>query len=101
MLQRKLVRDKIGERDNESITVLPKWAGTWALTEKLWEETGELVHSGWRDPAEYADVIEVLKEIARRHGVDWDDVEAERQRKHEEFGGFTMNRMLIMAREDR
>ena len=37
---------------------------------KLLEEIGELVGSDFRDPAEYADVLIVLDDLAEQHGID-------------------------------
>jgi len=40
---------------------------------KLFEEMGELVGSDFKDPAEYADVLIVLDDLAEQHGIDLTD----------------------------
>jgi predicted house-cleaning noncanonical NTP pyrophosphatase (MazG superfamily) len=56
------------------------------LRDKLVEEVGEFLDSD--DPAELADVFEVVLALAATLGVDCDGLEALRSRKLVERGGF-------------
>lgn len=64
---------------------------------KLHEEAEEIALCP-TDPAEYADMIEVLAELARLNGVSWDDIEQVAIDKNDEFGGFRQGRYWISSR---
>ena len=61
-----------------------------ALREKLEEETQELLDASSQDEklAEFADVFEVLYELAEALEIKKDDIEKKRQQKRERRGGF-------------
>ncbi|HEX2312854.1 MAG TPA: NUDIX domain-containing protein [Thermomonospora sp.] len=63
-----------------------------ALRAKLYEEAGEYVADG--DPAELADVLEVVRALASAHGMDPAELERLRAEKAAERGGFT-GRVLL------
>jgi predicted house-cleaning noncanonical NTP pyrophosphatase (MazG superfamily) len=87
----KLIRDKLAERIPNA--ELRREAGPEQefvfLSAKLHEEVAELHDSRFEDPAEYADVIEVLYALAARKGLSQADIEAVRLKKLEDKGGFT------------
>lgn len=66
------------------------------LKAKLYEEAGEYVASG--DPAELADVLEVVRALAASHGVSDGELERMRQAKAEARGGFHDRVVLREAR---
>ncbi|MBO2462766.1 nucleoside triphosphate pyrophosphohydrolase [Actinomadura sp. LCR2-06] len=88
----KLVRDRIpdliqsaGRRPETRVADRDEYASL--LRAKLYEEAGEYATSG--DPAELADVLEVVRALAALHGMTPDDLEASRSAKHAERGGFS------------
>ena len=84
----KLVRDKHTAGPGERVVPANTRAGKHlAITQKLHEEVCELADDP-TDLGEYADVLELLQEIARQNGVDWRDVEARQLQKRDERGGF-------------
>lgn len=58
------------------------------LVEKSVEEIGEFARSGWADPKELADALEVLRGMAHHAGIAWTDVESARTAKYGAAGGF-------------
>lgn len=86
----KLVRDRIPEiiraagGDPVTCTVTGRTYGR-ALRAKLREEVAEYLASG--DPAELADVLEVVITLAAQHGIDPARLEAMRRAKAAERGG--------------
>lgn len=81
----KLVRDAIPDiirrEGKEPLTRVVNGAEySRALDEKLSEEIREL-RAAPTDTGEYADVIEVLRTMARINGVDWNTVETKREEK--------------------
>jgi predicted house-cleaning noncanonical NTP pyrophosphatase (MazG superfamily) len=87
----KLVRDRIPEivRENDEIPVTHVAEGEeyrTRLREKLCEEAEEFRESG--DPAELADVMEVLAAIREAEDLDAAVVERLREEKTDERGGF-------------
>jgi predicted house-cleaning noncanonical NTP pyrophosphatase (MazG superfamily) len=58
------------------------------LQAKITEETGEFAASGWTDPKELADALEVLHALARHSGIEWEVVETARIEKRTTHGGF-------------
>ncbi|MFG2006036.1 hypothetical protein ACGFNU_43490 [Spirillospora sp. NPDC048911] len=94
----KLVRDRIPE-------IIDGTGGTAArsrtaqdgeyeslLRVKLYEEAGEYVASG--NPAELADLLEVIHALAATHGINPAELERQRAAKAEERGGF--GRRLVL-----
>lgn len=88
----KLVRDRIpdlvrstGRRPETRVADPGEYASL--LRAKLYEEAGEYVASG--DPAELADLLEVVHALAALHGMSPADLEASRSAKHSERGGFS------------
>lgn len=61
------------------------------LLAKLHEEAEEIARDP-RDVNEYGDVLEVLEELASRHGISLDQIRAAQLAKREERGGFSKNR---------
>lgn len=62
---------------------------------KLLEECGELVKAP-KDVSEYADVLQVLNDMATLNRVDWLDVVNEACRKNSERGGFTNDKLQAL-----
>jgi predicted house-cleaning noncanonical NTP pyrophosphatase (MazG superfamily) len=88
----KLVRDRIpdlilstGRRPETRVAERGEY--TSLLRAKLYEEAGEYMESG--DPAELADVLEVVYALAALHGLTPADLEASRSAKHTTRGGFS------------
>ncbi|TDC62167.1 hypothetical protein E1200_26730 [Actinomadura sp. GC306] len=93
----KLVRDRIPEIVHASgrvpvtrVASPGEYAGL--LRTKLYEEAGEYTASG--DPAELADLLEVIHALAALHGLTPDDLEEGRALKSAERGGFS-NRLVL------
>jgi len=91
----KLVRDRIPEiiaatGRTASVRRLDPTQLRLALRDKLLEEATE-VHEAAEDEleGEVADVLEVLRTLAREHGIRWQDVEATAAQKACERGAFT------------
>ncbi len=91
----KLVRDRIPEiireaGDDAVFRVLDDDDYVCALTDKLREETAELVAADGEDEVigEIADVMEVLRTLAAAHGVAWTHVESVASAKRAARGGF-------------
>ncbi|MFI6458114.1 hypothetical protein ACIBF6_42020 [Streptosporangium amethystogenes] len=90
----KLVRDRIPEIIREDgrdpvVTVLGEADYRAALLEKLFEESTELREAGVTEVAEeIADVLEVLRAIAKAHGHEWADIEKVAGAKRAERGAF-------------
>jgi len=87
----KLVRDRIPEivRENDETPVTHVAEGEAyreRLREKLCEEAEEFRESG--DPAELADVMEVLAAIREAEDLDAAEIERLREEKADERGGF-------------
>jgi len=90
----KLVRDRIPEIIREHgrepvVTVLGEADYREALLEKLFEESAELREAADAEVAEeIADVLEVLRAIAKAHGHEWSDIEKVAEVKRAERGAF-------------
>ncbi|WP_030916418.1 nucleoside triphosphate pyrophosphohydrolase [Streptosporangium amethystogenes] len=90
----KLVRDRIPEIIREHggepvVTVLGEDDYRAALLEKLSEEAAELREAAVTEVAgEIADVLEVLRAIAKVHGHEWADIEKAAEAKRTERGAF-------------
>lgn len=88
--RRKIVRDLLCDR-------IPAAALSYAadldahrvmLAEKSAEEMDEIRASGYVDPSEYADALEILVSLAELSGVDWAEVERVRIAKRASRGAF-------------
>lgn len=98
----KLVRDNIPEiiRNNgdEPITrILNEDEYIVALDEKLREEVAEYLENN--DISELPDILEVIRAIATARGSSIEKVEAEREIKFEERGGFEQRISLISEKK--
>lgn len=97
----KLVRDRIPEiiraagRLPETRVAKPEEYGA-LLRVKLFEEAGEYAAGG--DPAELADLLEVVHALAAFHGITPDELEQRRSAKAAERGGFS-NRLVLRLRD--
>ncbi|WP_245679237.1 nucleoside triphosphate pyrophosphohydrolase [Actinomadura hibisca] len=95
----KLVRDRIpdiiraGGRTPDT-RVAPSGEYAALLRAKLYEEAGEYTATG--DPAELADVLEVVHALAALHGLSPDDLEEQRAAKAAARGGFTDRIVLAL-----
>ncbi|MFG2091038.1 MULTISPECIES: hypothetical protein [unclassified Spirillospora] len=96
----KLVRDRIPEiiratgRSPEIRVAGPEEHGA-LLRAKLYEEAGEYAASG--DPAELADLLEVVHALAALHGITPGELEERRSAKAAERGGFS-DRLVLQFR---
>ncbi|GAA2639902.1 nucleoside triphosphate pyrophosphohydrolase [Actinomadura fulvescens] len=93
----KLVRDRIPEivqnaGGSASVRTARDREYESLLRAKLYEEAGEYVASG--DPAELADVLEVIHALAATHGINPAELERRRAGKEKERGGFTRRLVL-------
>lgn len=97
----KLVRDLVERLDDEEeIRSANSRAGKTALLcLKMHEEAQEISHAPW-DPAEYADLLEVLSELMRLNGVDLDDVVVAGLEKRRRLGAFYRGRTLVRPGPD-
>lgn len=86
----KLIRDLLDRRippDEVRIETDPAKVEEMLRT-KLGEEIAELKATDYKDPQEFADVIEVLHALARRAGLSPEQIEEVRIKKAAEKGGF-------------
>jgi predicted house-cleaning noncanonical NTP pyrophosphatase (MazG superfamily) len=93
----KLVRDRIPEiiRRDGRVPYTHRVSGSElesALWNKLDEEIGEFRQSG--DTKEFADILEVIYALANFYGVKPSQLDAIRERKAEERGGFSQGTIL-------
>ncbi|MER5326362.1 nucleoside triphosphate pyrophosphohydrolase [Streptosporangium roseum] len=90
----KLVRDRIPEIIRQdgmepAVTVLGEDGYREALLEKLFEESTELREAAVTEVVEeIADVLEVLRAIAKVHGHEWANIEKVAEAKRAERGAF-------------
>ena len=104
----KLVRDKdhkgwSGEYDDSNARYSPVNSlpgKQLALTCKLHEEASEIARAP-TDPAEYADLLEVMLELARLNGVPWSDIEKALLEKREARGAFRRGNIYIQDEVER
>ena len=94
----KLVRDRIPELITENgeegeYYQYPENDFENLLVLKLQEETGEYLDS--KNPEELADMLEVLMELARIRDLSFSEIEAIRQKKLAERGGFSKRIFLV------
>ncbi len=85
----KLIRDKISGLDYSKTRTADKNEMDTFLRMKLQEEIKELEESNYKDLYEYADVLEVLYELARKAKFTPKDIEIARIVKLKERGGFS------------
>lgn len=93
----KIVRDRIDEIVQKSggraVCEIAGNVGAIAgLEAKLSEELNEYLSD--HSIAELADLLEVMRGICHHRGIPWEDVEAARQRKYAERGGFERGLVL-------
>lgn len=89
----KLIRSKIAERirqrgDAVPVHVMGNTEFQNALFDKVYEEADEILASDGKDANEFGDLLEVLMTLAEHNGIPWNQVEACRQAKKAELGGF-------------
>lgn len=65
------------------------------LLGKLHEEATEIASAGFKDVSEYADLFQVMLDLARRNGVSWRQIEEAFLAKWRERGGFTLGRVMV------
>ena len=104
----KMIRDGVAERiistaparpDGGPPSILRQAAGeeSWDfLVKKLAEELSELKISDFNDVEEYADVLSVLSEMARRKGISPQQLQTAVNHKLAKNGGLTKNWILRM-----
>lgn len=98
----KLVRDRIPEIIEASgghcvTQVLEEDAYLRLLDEKLNEELAEYQQS--KSLEELGDLLEVIRAVAAARGYTWEELEAVRQEKCAERGGFEKKLLLLEVRE--
>lgn len=99
----KMVRDKCGtgERPDGRRYVTHQVLGPirrLLLVQKMHEEVQEIAEAP-TDPFEYADVLELLMELAASVDLSWDDVERARRSKRKERGGFEYGLVQVVEPE--
>lgn len=98
----KLVRDRIPEIIEASgghcvTRAAEEDAYLRLLDEKLNEELAEYQQS--KSLEELGDLLEVIRAVAAARGHSWEELEAVRQKKHAERGGFENRILLLEVRE--
>ncbi len=89
-MKAKLVRDKSGPvKDGCCATANSLQGKHMALLLKLHEEVNEIADAA-HDPTEYADVLEILLELAKINEVPWITIEEALLYKRRKLGGFHM-----------
>lgn len=89
----KLIRDNIPGMPDDAWETVSAQESLLYLKKKLDEEVQEIKDSNYKDASEYADVLEVLMELAYRKNIDWTEIEFIREEKEAERGGFS-NKIL-------
>lgn len=86
----KLIRDKYEETipPEKLMKCRSEKQFVMLLYSKLFEEIRELAGSDFKDPNEYADILEILRTLAKVHNVDWKDVRIAKDLKKAKRGGF-------------
>lgn len=97
----KVIRDNRGEpRDERDKKIsLDGINAKIALIGKLYEEVGEVANNQ-TDVYEYADVLEVLVELAVRNNINAKQIEEARKQKWLKLGGFEKCIVLITTNHD-
>lgn len=95
IIQNKLIRDKIPEiikinGEKSKVTKLNEKQFDKALKEKMLEESLEVKNAKTREEilCELADVMEVMKSIAKNNKITFNDIEKTRKEKLAKRGGF-------------
>lgn len=103
----KLVRDKIPEIIEKTgkfyeINHLSDEAYAKDLEKKLVEETEEYLEAenNAESVEELADILELVRALAVRHGSSFDEVEEVRRRKEEERGAFEKKIYLVEVEDE-
>lgn len=98
-MRAKLIRDDCEKvwteplRSNQTIQTVNSITGKhMALLLKLHEETDEISRDA-TNPTEYADLLEVMIELARINGVRWASIEKALLAKRAERGGFRLGKV--------
>lgn len=95
----KLIRDKLEPSGPVTCRPVPSVAIHAALlVAKMHEEVGE-VADHLTDASEYADVLQALMDLAALCGVTWRSVELEQALKHNERGGFSGGKVMVVRGE--
>ncbi len=90
----KLIRDSIPGMPDNAWRTGTKQESYEFLKGKLWEEVQELTDSGYKDLDEFADVLQVLMDLAKKAKFRFTDVEVARSIKLKARGGFS-NKILL------
>jgi len=103
-IYKKLVRDNIPDLivangQEPEFYIFPEQDYENELILKLQEETGEYLDS--KNPEELADILEVLMELARMRDISFSEVEALRQKKLAERGGFSKRIFLVRVKDEK
>jgi predicted house-cleaning noncanonical NTP pyrophosphatase (MazG superfamily) len=98
----KLVRDKIPELIDANgqtgdFFVYPADDYENEVILKVGEESGEYLEN--KNPEELADILELLMELARIRNIPFAEIEAIRQKKLKERGGFSKRIFLVKVKE--
>lgn len=95
----KLVRDLVETRPGESATALKLLPAVHLalVVGKLHEEVEELARDGCRSAEEYADVLQLVYDLAALNGVSLERIENKRLDKLEALGGFTGGRFVYRS----
>lgn len=101
-IYKKLVRDKIPDlivanEQEPEFFIFPEQDFENELILKLQEESGEYLES--KNPEELADILEVLIELGKVRNIPLTEIEAIRQKKLAERGGFSKRIFLVKVEE--
>ena len=88
----KIIRDKLKDViDADRLVIEPenKKQMSQFLIKKVQEELQEIIDSKMKDPEEYADLIQVVLDMARVNGIEDLEILKANAKKFQEKGGFT------------
>lgn len=92
---KKLIRDHyIDVIDRQYLHKATNDEAMYYLYMKLHEEIAELASSDFKDPEEYADVLEVVDAIALHNNIHFMDIAVAKENKLLNKGGFKSNLIL-------
>lgn len=92
----KLIRDRLSPSGpGVTIETVTRPMHVALLIAKLHEESEEIADSHCMNVEEYADVLQVLRDLAALHGIDWRQVAEARAAKARLRGGFLAGRAMI------
>jgi predicted house-cleaning noncanonical NTP pyrophosphatase (MazG superfamily) len=103
VFHRKLIRDRIPEHiesqgEKYEVRVMEKKEFEEELKKKLVEEAKELIKAPKKELLnELADVLELIKSIAKHYKIDFKLVEEKQVKKRKERGGFKKRLFLIWS----